>query len=150
MLSHTQQTRTFLNQSFPQDSRTVGAQWHCNTRQHTATHCNPLQQTATHYNTLQYSATHCNTLQHAATHYNTLQHTKTHCNTPTESSANFSGFYDGWSSIKELLTGDPPLVQGPKKKYSLTTQPPGQAGVRVYIYITLTYTYAHALWGGYD
>jgi hypothetical protein len=38
------------------------------------------------------------------------------------------GFYDGWSSVKELLTGDPALMQGPKRLYSLTTQPPGQSG----------------------
>ena len=41
------------------------------------------------------------------------------------------GFYDGWSGVKALLTGDPPLMQGPKKRYSLTTQPPGQSGVDV-------------------
>ena len=41
------------------------------------------------------------------------------------------GFYDCWSGVKALLTGDPPLMQGPKKRYSLTTQPPGQSGVDV-------------------
>ncbi len=33
------------------------------------------------------------------------------------------GFYDGWSSVKELLNCDPALMQGPKRLYSLTTQP---------------------------
>jgi hypothetical protein len=41
------------------------------------------------------------------------------------------GWYDGWSSVKLLVTGDPPLVQYPKRRYSLTTQPPGQSGVEV-------------------
>jgi flagellar motility protein MotE (MotC chaperone) len=41
------------------------------------------------------------------------------------------GWYDGWSGMKEMTSGDPPLVSVIKKKYSLTTQPFGGAGVDV-------------------
>jgi len=41
------------------------------------------------------------------------------------------GWYDGWSSIKDTLSGDPPLVFVKKKKYSLTVHPAGRAGVDV-------------------
>lgn len=41
------------------------------------------------------------------------------------------GWYDGWSGMKEMTTGDPPLVSVIKRKYSLTTQPTGSAGIDV-------------------
>jgi hypothetical protein len=41
------------------------------------------------------------------------------------------GWYDGWSGMKEMTTGDPPLVSVVKRKYSLTTQPTGGAGIDV-------------------
>jgi len=41
------------------------------------------------------------------------------------------GWYDGWSGMKEMVSGDPPLVSVVKRKYSLTTQPSGSAGIDV-------------------
>ena len=37
----------------------------------------------------------------------------------------------GWSGVKDLTGGDPPLVSVVKRKYALTTQPPGSAGIDV-------------------
>uniref|UniRef100_A0A6S8W6Q1 Crossover junction endonuclease MUS81 n=1 Tax=Chaetoceros debilis TaxID=122233 RepID=A0A6S8W6Q1_9STRA len=39
--------------------------------------------------------------------------------------------YNGWSGMKDLTGGDPPLISVVKRKYSLTTQPNGAAGVDV-------------------
>lgn len=41
------------------------------------------------------------------------------------------GWYDGWASMKEMISGDPPLVCVSKRKYSLTTQPLGSSGLDV-------------------
>jgi len=41
------------------------------------------------------------------------------------------GWYDGWSNVKELLSGDPALVHVSKRKYRLTTQPPGECGIDI-------------------
>lgn len=40
-------------------------------------------------------------------------------------------YYDGFSGIKELISGDPPLVNHSKKRYTLTTRPTGSAGIDV-------------------
>lgn len=44
---------------------------------------------------------------------------------------NGKSWYDGWSGIKDLTGGDPPLISVVKRKYALTTQPHGAAGVDV-------------------
>mmetsp|Transcript_9714 Transcript_9714/g.13737 ORF Transcript_9714/g.13737 Transcript_9714/m.13737 type:complete len:1135 (+) Transcript_9714:72-3476(+) len=41
------------------------------------------------------------------------------------------GWYDGWAGVKELMKGDPALLCTSKRKYRLTTQPPGSAGVEI-------------------
>jgi len=41
------------------------------------------------------------------------------------------GFYDGWSGVKRLQEGDPPLISVQKRKYSLTENPPGSSGREV-------------------
>jgi len=44
---------------------------------------------------------------------------------------NGKSWYDGWSGIKEMTGGDPPLISVVKRKYMLTTQPHGAAGIDV-------------------
>ena len=45
---------------------------------------------------------------------------------------NGTSFYDGWSGMNTALCqGDPPLVYKEKKKYRLTSQPPGNSGIDV-------------------
>jgi len=41
------------------------------------------------------------------------------------------GYYDGWSGMKKLTSGDPALVNDAKRRYSLTTKPTGLAGIDV-------------------
>ena len=46
-----------------------------------------------------------------------------------ESMSGDGGFYDGWSGMSQLQTGDPALVRKEKgHRYSLTTQPPETSG----------------------
>jgi len=40
-------------------------------------------------------------------------------------------YYDGFSGINSLTSGDPPLVNDSKKRYTLTTRPTGSAGIDV-------------------
>jgi len=44
---------------------------------------------------------------------------------------NGKSWYDGWSGIKDLTGGDPPLISVVKKKYALTRRPAGSAGLDV-------------------
>jgi hypothetical protein len=39
--------------------------------------------------------------------------------------------YDGFSGMRELTSGDPPLVNNSKKRYSLTMRPVGYAGIDI-------------------
>jgi hypothetical protein len=49
-----------------------------------------------------------------------------------ESMSGDGGFYDGWSGMSSLITGDPALVRREKgHRYSLTTQPPESSGIAV-------------------
>jgi hypothetical protein len=41
------------------------------------------------------------------------------------------GYYDGWSGMKQLVSGDPGLVTQVKKKFLLTSRPYGSAGIDI-------------------